>query len=189
MSDHSTSTPDPLNENLKRAFPFTDEDLAANRANQMTAPQRETLSHKQSSTKNSLFGFMAFVAIFGFCFITSLTSGTTSSRPRKANPTDSVIGFVVLVGGISLFLLFKSMSLGDDISNNRVMSIRGTVTRRHYRTRNREHWWIMAGEKTFDVPKHIHDAFVDHEPYILYYTAISETLVAAEHVPPSLKRV
>ena len=192
MTDPSTITPSLSIERLKRMLQFTDSDLPANRTGTLSEAQVKRLSYKKESSTNILFaGFLILFFVCGILFITAI-GGSNNSKHSRVQPARSRDGgsgaltCIVIPLCLIVPLFFHLQRTSQDLETKKVMSVKGRVQHKSfYLNRSINYYYIILGDKTFNVSPFIYNAFAKEQNYIIYYTS-SMTLVAVEHIPDPL---
>jgi hypothetical protein len=172
MSMSAQSSHTTLNNRVKQAFSLSQDDLDANRAGQMTAPQQTHVESRRTD-KFMTLGIGGIMAIVFGC--ASLGGPNATSRG---------LGIAVLCG-VSLLVplgLIMLANMKEDAQARQVISLQGPVRLRKTWTTKKTTYEVILQSKTFKVAKEHYEGFVDGEAYILYYTPSSQILVGAEHI-------
>jgi hypothetical protein len=187
MSDQPTAMLDALNEkNLKRLLQFTDDDLVANRAGLFSEAQTTRMHYEKESAKQVVAVVLFIMMIVGGILFIGLISQPYTSRSARSSGSKSSSGLACVVLPLVFIapIFFQLVKTTEDLDTKKVMSIRGPIKRQKYRHRKGVYFRIISGDKKFEVSKPIHDAFVDDQTYVLFYTPTMR-LIAAEHIPSS----
>jgi hypothetical protein len=161
---------------LNDALHFTDDDLDANRAGQLSDAQRARL---RAAFQRSLI--VAFIALMGI----GLTAAVLIYQGQRSDSLVlSIIGVsLTLVNAAIMGILAQSyIRLSADLRADSLLVTRGIVshTVRIY-SRAASYLLEIQGERLL-VPKAVFFAFEDKQSYALYRTRASKTLLSAERL-------
>jgi hypothetical protein len=167
-----------LNDRVKQAFSLTQDDIDANRAGQMSTLQVERLARPQEDQGGWGVGVLALLLLFGCTVIAGKMNEVKGARGDIGSTVAIMLCTVAVMG---LLGLAAAGSLTDDIRNKRIEVIQGSVQCRSYTHKGEMSYRVSIGRKSFLLHHDLYEAFVDGEIYTLYYTPLSEILMAAEH--------
>jgi hypothetical protein len=163
------------NQQLMTALGFTAEDLAQNRAGQMSEIQRYNLSVRRQRavvTGIVILLLVTFVATF-LIFIGG----------RQDSPILTVIGIGVTILNAVLAGIFARywFRLSADISSGTAQAASGTLERVIKPVNRRVmNYVIRVGEAEVFIPREVFDVFAHRTPYTIYRTPHTGTLLSAE---------
>ncbi|HEX2908355.1 MAG TPA: hypothetical protein VHO69_15895 [Phototrophicaceae bacterium] len=155
---------------------FNDEDLEANRDGYMTQRQRSRLNDERFSFK--LMGVLALVACPIFS-IAAIIDGI--QRHDTVASRVGIIGLICLVtAGITLYTWLRWRRFDRDLSKGEVAATQGLV-RLGMSDRSRSTTYMVTVDYvTLNISKRTFFTFKNGDPYCLYYTPYSRTLLSAE---------
>jgi hypothetical protein len=169
-----------LTHRLKQAFPFRDEDLAANRIGKLTESQRLLLRRNKDGIACQGWGVI-LVFVFVMCMMITQSLTTRVSYDLGPLLLLGIIGSAILV----IFIIpFGQMEINQDLKTEQVITRQGAIKHTFTPMKGGKAYYIVLHHTSFKlkVTYEVYEAFLENEEYILYYTPNSLTLVAAEHV-------
>jgi F0F1-type ATP synthase assembly protein I len=173
---------------LIKAIGFTYADLDANRGGYMTKKQRAALSQE----RRILFSTVAII-IAGAVILHLIVLSINSMKSDAI--LYGILGFLILFlppVSLALFAWFQRRRLNADLYKGTVYVVEGVISlhvRRHgdygyFINRNNRntviYYYMSIQDEKFRLEKSVFDAFVDGEPYAIYYAPHSKTILSAE---------
>jgi hypothetical protein len=165
------------NERLKRAFPFTDADLDANRAGKLTQGQYNRLRDAQEGI--ACLGWYS-VLICLFAVLCSSLMNLTEKPKDGSSDLSFLAMLMVIVVPMIAFLVLSQPKAPQDIQSIHVMSHQGRMV--GIRSHGRASVYIVIDQMSLDISSEAAHAFVVNEEYIVYYTGNIPNAISAEHV-------
>lgn len=162
---------------LMRALRFSPDDLAANRAGQLSEVQLYHLRVRRRQSIAIGLGMMLFFVITATLLI--------FMGSRSGSPILTLIGIGVTLGTAAIGGIFARFwfRLGADIAGGRVFSITGPLERVVKPVSRRVmNYMIRVGEVEVFISKEAFDVFEHQQIYTLYRAPYTGTLLAAERV-------
>ncbi|NWF70857.1 MAG: hypothetical protein HXY40_17365 [Chloroflexi bacterium] len=161
---------------LASGLDFTEDDLQANRAGQLSARQAQKLLTRHRNTTQTMLGLMLMATLF---FVPLAFFAAIDTR----DITPGVLLGAVWLGAIALLsaVIRSSDAAKVDIANGLVMAVQGPVQCYTTSSSSSTQYNLRVGELTFErVDQNVYIAFKHLDIYTLYYTPQSKTIVAAE---------
>jgi hypothetical protein len=165
----ATDTP-----SLKAALKFTDDDLAANRAGQLSAAQRSRLL---ASRQRALWIGVGVLVVVVLLATTTLYIGQVNR-----DPLFSFIGIAITICSavISGVLIRNWYRLSADVSAGTVETLAGTVQHTVRVTGRSATYLFKVGEQVLTVPKPVFLSVRNGGRYRFYRTPVSRLLLSGE---------
>lgn len=173
---------------LKEYFLFNEIDLEANRLGRLSDKQKKKLLDWQYTYRNSnlkvgafCVGLSLLVTFLGFV-LPSIQAGEIIYDGLPVS-----IGFLLIMGGIGTFFLYKGFMIKVHSPNARVVKVEGpvnilvvqqTTTKGRYYVKNELH----VGGKGFQVNAGLADVMMQGEIYAIYYENVDNTILSAEWI-------
>lgn len=161
---------------LASSLRFDQTDLAANRSGRITPRQkRRLLGHAFFSALGGVALFMAtIVALLGFW--------ANNQANLQTNPLTLLcpLAVMLLVVGGAVMLLMQAIYILGDFGSGRVLQTAGPAHKRIGGGRNVNFYVSVRHSPEFQINHPTYQAFLESQPYRLYYTANSHKLLAAE---------
>jgi hypothetical protein len=181
----------PLDDALKQVLGFTDEDLAANRAGQLSGAQGarigQTMASARSFSTVSSIVVVIFLVVIGIVLLPTMMHSAGSSQV-----VPMMIGSLVIVVAVIGLLTMRNRRRMGAMASGGVQRVQGpAVTRaRHVGGGDDgpggyQYTVTIGGVRFFVSGPPVLSAFQDGRQYIAYYTGrgITAMLLAAEPVP------
>lgn len=161
---------------LASSLRFDQADLAANRSGRSTPRQKNRLIGQ--AFFSALGGFMLFIgAIIAFLGFWANSQATLQPNPLTLFCPLAVS--LLMVGGVVMLFVQAIHSLGD-VGSGRVSSAAGPAHKRMGVGRNANFYVSVRHSPEFQIDHPTYQAFLEGQPYRLYYTPKSHKLLAAE---------
>ncbi|MDX2162115.1 MAG: hypothetical protein SF162_12375 [bacterium] len=178
-SPETTAAPPPRTSigTLHETIPFTDADLYANRDRRLSDGQRARLTRAWNRLAG--FGAVAFIAVVLIASWLFFQAG----REENGLILSILGGSLTVVNALIVARLAQSrIRLNQDL-RGAVTATHGTVTHT-VKVYNRAATYLIEidGERLL-VPKAVFFAFEERAPYVLYRSAATRVLLAAEKLP------
>ncbi len=161
---------------LAQAIGFTDADLVANRAGELSQSQRIALQKRRGRAL-----FLGLGAFFGLTMLATLFL-FMGSKPDNSDIL-SIIGVgLTICNALVIGIFFRAwLRLNGDINAGRVLAVSGKLER-VLKPLNRRvmNYMIRIGSVEIYVNKEVFIAFEHEASYTLYRTPYNRTLVSAE---------
>lgn len=161
---------------LASVLRFNQADLAANRSGRITPRQNSRLIGK------AIFAILGSLVTFVITIVALLAfwnNGLTDSTATPFSLFCSAAILLLMIGG-AFMLLAQSMQIGRDISSGRVLSAVGQAHKRIGGSRNANFYVSLSRSPEFQINHPTYQAFLEDQPYRLYYTPHSRKLLSAE---------
>jgi hypothetical protein len=155
---------------LKDVFSFTDEDLVANRAGQITPSQHKRL-------KGERFGHI-LLAIGGCVLFPPLAY---ILLPSLINDPFLFLLMFGLCAVVLVYPIYKLVQIINDIKDNRLVTTQGVVTI-HITRGKSSHYEIIIRGQTFSVAYHQCNAFIEGEKYRLHHLPRSKMILSVRRL-------
>lgn len=163
-------------DDVQQTLNFTDADLKANRAGQLSSAQRAKL-HSKKRTTHLLF------VLFLITFVTSilaerLTADVIASGAVAINPL--FFTFFAVLFGLGLgYSVLRTFSVRRDLRVGRVVGATGAI-KLHMEGKRAKFGTVSIGKRVFAINRQTYNALEAGAVYILYYALHSEVLLSAE---------
>lgn len=154
---------------LMYAIGFTEEDLEANREGWLSERQRAELNRQR---REMLVGIIALLVVSLFVFLI----GLFSYRDKNAS---AVIPVLVLTTGGAIYIAYRWGNKDADFQGKRVEFVEGRVELRLGSNKSAT-CSIFIQNRAFLVSNEVFLAFKNGDPYVIYYTPASKTILSAE---------
>ena len=156
---------------LMQALKFDQDDLAANRMGQLSAGNVTRL-------RRQLILFAVYLLVAVLVVVWAANGIPTFMAATASEQTVSLV--LVIVGlVIGLFSLVRAVLYGMDLYSGLTESVQGVV-RLDVKAGKSRSYALIIGEKHISVSHDVYNAFKTRDPYALYFTHSSGTLLAAE---------
>jgi hypothetical protein len=174
---------------LIKAIGFTYDDLDANRGGYMSKKQRAALSKERQFLLYTItIGVVGIAILYAIILLRNVIEG------REISYNIVLIAFIFFVPVLGfLFTWFKRNQLNADLYKGTVYVVEGVISLHVKRLgdygfimtmrndRNQAIYYdLYIQDEKFRVEKPVFEAFVDGEPYAIYYTPHSKTILSAE---------
>jgi hypothetical protein len=165
---------------LMKAIGFTQDDLDANRGGYMSKKQRAALSHERQFWLNSVAIIIGGTAIlYTFILSKSIIEGS-----QFYNSLTTIAFLSVISAGLLMYMGFQRSLVNADLRKGDVYVAEGLVSLHITEYKNKiitdYQVYIREQERHFNVGKAVFDAFIDGDPYAIYYAPHSKTFLSAE---------
>ena len=159
---------------LQQALKFTRDELQANRLDTLSDAQIKALREERLW---NIIGYTIIVTLFVIIIL---------------HPVNFIILMLImlfvspLIAIPSFWIYFK---IEKAIVQGKTEKVTGIIRRSidfqyRHRRRSRAKYQILIGQTHFNVPKHVHDAFIESEVYTLYYIPNMKRIVSGEMTNP-----
>jgi len=165
---------DPPNVRLMRTMKFGGKDLQANRDGFLTDNQRRSIQRGQ------MWG-----AIFWWIMAVVFASPAIFIATQQAWQNQFGVWALIIASLACVTAAFWQQSKTRRVlKHNQTASVQGAVRRTMQLVYTGKvmipMFQVIVGDKTFTVPKNVHDAFIEGDDYTLYYVPETNQLLSAE---------
>lgn len=162
---------------LIKAIGFTYADLDANRDGYMSKKQRAALSKERQFLLYTItIGVVGIAILYAIILLRNVIEG------REISYNIVLIAFIFFVPVLGfLFTWFNRNQLNSDLYKGTVYVVEGVISL-HITDYGKKatFYYMYVQEEKFRLEKPVFEAFVDGEPYAIYYAPNSKTILSAE---------
>lgn len=169
---------------LMKVIGFTEDDLDANRDGYMSKKQRGALSRERQQ-------WLKFIAIIigGTSVLYTLFLLKSIIRGDQFPDNILIIAFICLAAALmSMYMGFKRSRVNADLRKGDVYIAEGLISLYIQKIQNGQLVFYIyhadIQQQRFKLEKTVYDAFVNGEPYAIYYAPNSKTILSAEWLRP-----
>lgn len=160
---------------------FTTADLKFNQQKQLSESQKTKLLQRRNERVWSIVKVSGFISLGIIACISILVFGDKYLSSLLMLTIGALALFYLFCVFLALFSGIKQWSaLNRDVKQGNVECVSGAIRSEEIRYAGIGRYFLMIGKEKFEVQQEIYNMFADLTHYVIYYSANSKIIVAAE---------